>query len=156
MGSQHNTPNLIVQTVLLERSQVFSEKAAVSKAPQEDLNGNNRTICSGKQTLKWIILGIRRSSPLLYLWVAQEVHHSCWGHIYRDPRGYICTLWWQDKLNILPKGSEICLYLATAGLIFSKQKVNETFLNVREQQEYTSEDITMSHFLSQISISTQV
>ena len=35
--------------------QVFSEKAAgFLKAPQEDLGGNNRNICSGKPTPEWI------------------------------------------------------------------------------------------------------
>lgn len=52
LGSQHTT-NGIVQAVLLAKSQVFSETAArFPKAPQEDLGGNNRTICSGKLTLK--------------------------------------------------------------------------------------------------------
>ena len=42
---------LRVQRVLWKMPQVFSEKAAgFLKAPQEDLGGNNRNICSGKPT----------------------------------------------------------------------------------------------------------
>lgn len=109
---------------------MFSERSVpFPKAPQEDLRDNNRTICSGKLTLRWVILRTRRSSSLLCLWVAQDVSCSCLGKFLGQLE--VAFAIHNDKMgSIFPRGNEMHQYLSS-----------ETFLNVREQWKYTSKKL---------------